>query len=398
MSVFDVSTDSLFSASLSQTAQLDTLAQRALSEGLEQFVAKKYDQAIITLKRAAGLAPRSDTAINAYDYMARAYVSLGDNQSAIGLYKQALQINSNRDDLHSALGNIYYSEDRFDEATQEYEQAVRLNPGSANRYSLGQGYLAAERYDDALRQFEQVQRMERQKPYGDFGLGQAYAKLGQYDEALSSFDRAIEIQPDYWDAYAEKGYTLADMGEPERATELADLLQGSDAELAASLRSYIYEKSAPKMTALYASDVYTTFKSSLGPGTLVADMGLYLANPGDRQTFSMVFQFSKQMDAQSVENEQNWRIERNVGTGRGDGYNYSMLLPASEVSLPTAPEAVYYDPDTMTATVLFKITQNDTATGTIDPSHIKFSFNGSDVLGLSMDSQADEYAGYSGFA
>jgi Tfp pilus assembly protein PilF len=398
MSIFDVSTDTIFAASLSNSGQLDTLAQRALSQGLELFVAKKYDQAITALTRAAGLSPNSTTAINAFDYIARAHVSEGDNQSAINAYRQALKIDSGRHDLRLALGNVYYSEDRFDEAVLEYEQAVKVNPAAANRYSLGQGYLAAGRYDDAVRQFEQVQRMDRQKPYGDFGLGQAYAKQGLYDQALESFDQAIAIQDDYWDAYAEKGYALVDMGQPEQATEIADQLQGNNSELAASLRAYIYEKSAPKMTALYSSDIYTAFKSTLGPGTQVADMGLYLANPGDSQTFSMVFQFSKQMDARSVENEQNWSLQRNIGTGRGDGYNLSMMLPDTEVSLPSVPDAVYYDPQTMTATVLFRITQNDTATGTIDPSHIKFTFDGKDVLGLSMDSKADEYAGYSGFA
>jgi hypothetical protein len=52
----------------------------------------------------------------------------------------------------------------------------------------------------------------------------------------------------------------------------------------------------------------------------------------------------------------------------------------------------------MTATVLFKISQNSTATGTIDPSHINFTFSGKDVLGLSMDKSADMYSGFSWFA
>jgi hypothetical protein len=48
--------------------------------------------------------------------------------------------------------------------------------------------------------------------------------------------------------------------------------------------------------------------------------------------------------------------------------------------------------------VLFKVSQNSSANGTIDPSHINFSFSGKDVVGLSMDKSADMYSGFSKFA
>ncbi|MFZ5484211.1 MAG: tetratricopeptide repeat protein [Pseudomonadota bacterium] len=398
MSVFDVSADNIFAAGLSSSGQLENFAQRALTQGLELFVAKKYDQAIPVLQRAAGLSPRSTTAINAYDYMARSHLANGDANAAIQAYQQALRIDTGRDDIRMALGNAYYSEDRFEEARREYEQGVKLNPSAANRYSLGQGYLATGEYDQALIQFEQVKRIESREPYGDTGLGQAYAKMGQYDQAIAAFESAIATQPDYWEAYSEMGYALVDMGETERAAEMVETLRGNASELADNLSSYLYEKSAPKMTATYASELYAMFPSSLGPATRLSNVSAYLAAPSSSQTFSMVFQFSKPMDARSVENEQNWTITRHLGTGRGDGYNLGVLLPPSEVSLPGKPEAVYYDANTLTATVLFKIQQNATGDGTLDPSHIKFAFAGEDVLGMTMDGQADEYIGYKGFA
>jgi hypothetical protein len=49
----------------------------------------------------------------------------------------------------------------------------------------------------------------------------------------------------------------------------------------------------------------------------------------------------------------------------------------------------------MTATVYFNIQQNATADGTIDPSHIEFRFNGKDIFGLTMNSDFDQYNGFS---
>lgn len=401
MDLFSVSSDSLFTFSSQQNATKQNLALRALNTGLEQFSAKQYELAITSFKRAIGMAPTADSALNAYDYMARAQLTQGDTDAAIATYTKALRIAPNRDDLHVQLGKIFTTLDRNDEASEQYELAVKYNPNAANRYALGQGYLRTERYSDAIQQFEWVRQMEPKDPYGNLGLGQAYARQGNYDAAIGAFKDAISIQSDYLDAYSEMGYAYADSGQTDLANDVITTLNDlspNDTVLADSLSQYLYEKTRPKMTAAYVSDLYTPFVSTLGPRTSLAGMSTYLAAAGAEHTFAMVFQFDKPMDPGSVENVFNWNIARASGTGRGDGYNYDMLLPATEVTLSPTPQGVYYNEQEQTATVLFKIRQNDTADGTLDPSHINFSFNGKDVLGLAMDKSADMYSGFSGFA
>lgn len=388
----------IFGSASNRTARLGNLALRELDKGLTQFTGKSYELAIESFNKAIRLAPGSDTAINAHDYKARTQLSQGNTQGAIESYQAALKIDPKRDDLHSQLGNIYTLEERFDEAAAEYELAVKNNPSAANRYSLGQGYLGIGRLDEAKAQFEQVRQLSPKDPFGNFGLGQTYARQGRHDFAIQAFEAAIAIKSDYWEAYAEKGFALTDSGDVKQALDIAESLVSNDETLAAQLSQYIYEKSQPKMTATYNSPLYALFPATLGPGTTLAGVNAYLANADAKLTVSMVFQFSKPMDAKSVENVSNWSIARAVGSGRADGYNLEMALPASEVSVPAMPHAVYYDSSEMTATVLFKISQNATATGTIDPSHINFTFSGKDVLGLNMDKSADMYSGFSSFA
>jgi tetratricopeptide (TPR) repeat protein len=251
MSIFDVSNDTVFAAGLYQNGQSEEIAKRALNKGLQAFVDKNYTEAITAFKQASALAPNTSTALNGLDYMARAYLSQGDPEAAINTYKQALRVAPTRDDLHTALGNLYYSEERYSEATAAYEQAVRANPTAVNRYSLGQGYLAESRFSEAEAQFRQVQRFSPREPHGDFGLGQVYAKQGRHEEALNAFQRATGIQEDYWNAYAEMGYVLADQGEIGRAETLVDFLATRDETLAATLDAYVTEKTAPKMTSTY---------------------------------------------------------------------------------------------------------------------------------------------------
>jgi hypothetical protein len=44
--------------------------------------------------------------------------------------------------------------------------------------------------------------------------------------------------------------------------------------------------------------------------------------------------------------------------------------------------------------VYFRITQNATGDGLIDPQHWVFKFSGTDVSGNPMDSRGDEYDGF----
>lgn len=398
MDVFNVSSDSMFVVSSAGNAQKEQYARQYLEKGLQAYVDKDYGKAIQNFKQAIGAAPQSEMALNAYEYTAKAQAIQGDTEGAINSYQAMSRLAPLMDTAHISLGNLYYANDRFDEAASEYEQAVKLNPNPANRYSLGQGYLASGNYNAALGQFSLVQRQAPTEPQGSFGIGQTYAKMGRYDQAIDSFKNAISLQEDYWEAYAEIGYALADSGDFEQATDVANELEANSADLASLLSDYIYEKANPEMVASYSSDVFPIFLSTSGAGTKLADMDLDLTAADSEKVFALKIMFSKEMDRNSVENVLNWDISRAVGTGLGDGYNYNLPLPDTEASIANKPIGVLYDAATQSATVLFKLQQNSTADGTIDPSHINFTFKGVDTFGLTMDKQADTYSGFSLFA
>jgi tetratricopeptide (TPR) repeat protein len=387
----------LFVSSADQNAQMESFAQRGLTKALQLFSNKRYAEAIPVFKRAIGMSPRSETALNAYDYLAKSYLSLEekDTRSAIATYEQSLRLAPDRAATHMALGNIHFEDENHEAAQAAYAQAVKLDGSAGNRYALGQALLELGRYDEAESQFRKVREQSPRKPDGDFGLGLVYARQGRGEEAIGAFQRAIETKADFWFSYEELGYVLTDQGELEQARELVDILEPKAPELATTLSRYITQQTPPEMVSVYST---STFLYTLGPRTQVAALGDYLTEPGSQRSFSMAFQFSKSMDAQSVENVLNWSISRSLDTGRADGYNFSLPIPATEVSLPANPSSVEYDAETGTATLFFSVRQNDTADGTIDPYHIKFSFKGLDAEGLAMNSQADEYTGFSGFA
>jgi tetratricopeptide (TPR) repeat protein len=396
MDVNRLSGTEIFNYTVPQSSQLESLANSALSNGIDLYSKRDYEGAVKAFKRAIGLSPTSTYSLDAANYMAQAYLKLDNTQGAIDAYKKGIQLDPSRDDLHASLGNLYFSEKRYQEAQQEYEQAVKLNPIANNRFSLGQAYMYNGRNSEAENQFRQVQNLEPSKPDGYYGMGQNYAKQGLYSEAVSAFQKAIDVQQDFYDAYAELGYAYADSGKIDEANEILAVLEDKAPSLASTLSESISQNDPPIFW--FVNPVDSSFEYHLSAGTEVAALDSYLANANASKTFTMVFQFDKAMDRESVENLSNWRISRSMDVGPGEMYNFGLAIPSTEIQIAPLPLNVYYDAEEMTATVKFTIQQNASANGTIDPSHIEFTFTGKDRFGNVMDPMRDQHSGFSGIA
>jgi Tfp pilus assembly protein PilF len=351
--------------------------------------------AIKAFTRAVGLAPDSANAVDAAIYMAKGYLNLDDTENAIKAYKTGIRLNPFRDDTHIQLGNLFFAEERYDEAVKEYTEAARLNPSASNYYTLGQGFLAAGSYGSAATQFNKVLSMAPTDPAGNHGLGLLYSKQGRYEDAIRQFKTAIQKDSQFFNAYAEMGYAYADLQMMDEAQKQVDYLKRVDPMLADAVSRYMYKVDPPKL--MYAQAA-STFLYKMPNGTKVSSLDSYLINANASKSFTMVFHFDKQMDRESVENRMNWRIGRSTQTGIGQAYNFGLPIPSTEVTVGPLPVSVYWNKEEMTATVTFSIQQNATADGTIDPSHIEFKFSGEDIFGNSMDDKFDQYIGFSGVA
>jgi tetratricopeptide (TPR) repeat protein len=395
MGYLGVSNTDIFSATVQQASQLESLANGALSKGIERYMNKDFEGAIKEFRRSIGLAPNSSYSIDAANYMANAYLALGDTEGAIKAYETAIRLNPFRDDIYNSLGKLYFAEERYKEAAEAFVKAVEFWPSAQNHYALGQAYMNAGRYTDAEAQFNQVLQKEPHKPDGNFGLGLNYSKQGRHADAIVQFEEAIRIKDDFYDAYAEMGYAFADLGEMDEAQKLVDFLEDSDSSLANLLSRYMYRVDPPKFMFAYAD---STFNYHMPWKTPLSSLDAYLEAPNAEKTFKVVFQFDKEMERESVENILNWKISRAAGAGAGQAYNFGQPIPDTEVTIPPLPVYVYYDAEALTATVYFTLRQNESADGTIDPAHIEFKFSGKDAYGFTMSSAHDQFTGFSGIA
>jgi len=382
--------DALFSANLGQQNQFDSLSNSALSRGIDFYQKGNYDAAVKEFQRSIALSPNSSYTQTSYDYMAQSLLNLNRTDDAIKAYKQATKHDPTNDSYHVNLGKIYFSVGRYDDAAAEFNQAVRINPTSTlNWYSLGQAYEQTGNYAGAEQAFTKIRG---QSPLeAAFGLGQTYHLMGRYDDAVFELKSAIAIDPKSKDAYFELGRVYTDQKKFDKAQEQVSILSSVDQSLASQLNSYINQNKSPQMLAAYSTD----FISTDGPGTMISDLDPSLTEPNSSKDFTMHFVFSKAMDASTVTSPAYWSITRAYGQTRGSDYNWGLPSAPSEVTISPTPVSIVYDQNSQTADVKFRVTQNATGNGTLDPSHLVFAFHGLDAYGKAMDPAADEYSGIS---
>jgi len=391
-SASNIDPSALFVNAVQLQQQMDSISNMALSAGIEHFQNKEYKEAAQAFGRAIALSPTSPYATQAADYQANAYMKLGRSDKAVEAYETAIRLDPQNEASLVKLGNLLFAEKRHKEAETAYQKAVLINPTSTNRYSLGQAYLANGNYNRAESEFSEVARLIPDEPNGFFGLAQTYAKQTRVDKAVEYFKIAIEKDPEFYSANLELGITLSDAGRIDEAMEQFEYLEEKDEGLADQLNRYIYKVDKPKI--MFASAL-SSFSYTMPMRTPLAALDSYLTNADAQKTFTMIFQFDKEMDRESVEDIYNWEIKRSDKSGSGGKYNFGLPIDDTEITLPAYPMHVYYDEKNLSATLRFNLTQNGEGNGTIDPSHVLFRFKGEDTYGNAMNSGYDEFLGFS---
>jgi tetratricopeptide (TPR) repeat protein len=107
---------------------------------------------------------------------------------------------------------------RFDEAMEDYEQALALDPGNAGLVvARGQALRLVGRLDDALRDFDRAIELAPDSEVAVAYRGVIRRRLGRFPESIADLDRAVALRPDDAWAVAHRGETYRLMGRERQA-------------------------------------------------------------------------------------------------------------------------------------------------------------------------------------
>lgn len=164
-----------------------------------------------------------------YVIQARATDLMGDHANAIIIAQTGLRVDRNFSPLYVVLSSAYQNLDRYDAAIESVEAAIErdpLNPDARRVYAYALSWLG--NHDEAVRQLEQAIQINPNLtgPYFELaGLYRSQASLAQdialqmqfYADAIALYEHVLTLQPNNARAYQRICATFNQIGEHRRA-------------------------------------------------------------------------------------------------------------------------------------------------------------------------------------
>ncbi len=178
--------------------------------------AGKIDEANAELTRAVADDPGSPQALFG---LASVRMRQGHLDEAVALYERSIQVGrgSFAGTANFNIGSIHYAAGRLDQARQAFERSLAADPGYAR---------PARALAELLRRNGQTQQAiallrrtlaRRVDAEALVALGDLLAKTKQIEAAIDAMNRALELQPNLFNAHHQLGIVLQQIGRREEA-------------------------------------------------------------------------------------------------------------------------------------------------------------------------------------
>ncbi len=163
---------------------------------------KRYDEELAAITQAINLAPRAAWYYN----RGILYYNQQKYKLALDDYNKAIELNPNYALAYYNRGNLYRRQQKYKLALDDYNQAIKINPNDAEAYNnRGNLYYDQQKYELALADYNQAIKINSDFAGAYYNRGNLYKDLQKYDLALSDYSKAIDINPNFAEAYNNRG-------------------------------------------------------------------------------------------------------------------------------------------------------------------------------------------------
>ncbi len=208
---------------LNQVLASLSVSERATREAALLTSYGAYTQAVTKFEEAIASDPGSYEAH--YNLAVLRLEHLKDVDGALDAAQHALAIR-NTGDLQDLLGDISESQNKFGDALNHYQEAVRVDPSSDKfAFDLGAELLLHENFDAAETVFQAAQTRFPKASRIYLGLGTAEFMRGKTADSVASYLKAVDLDPKFEPAYLFLGeaFSFADTRSAEVVAKLAYL-------------------------------------------------------------------------------------------------------------------------------------------------------------------------------
>lgn len=162
----------------------------------------------------------------------------GDHDCAIAELSQAMKHLPGEYSLHYNRGFAYFAKGRYEQALDDYSEAIRLKPDLAAGYNnrcLTRAVLNRE-LDRAKADCDHAARLVPDRVEPRDTLGFLYLRMGNFSEALLQYDAVLQVDPRHARALYGRGYAKARRGDPEGGAADMAAARGLEPDVAREYR------------------------------------------------------------------------------------------------------------------------------------------------------------------
>ena len=172
-------------------------AEEHLSLGLSYELRWEYDLAIQEYNKALKKGKKD---YRPMFYLGNVYYKEKDYIMAEKYYNNALRIDPENGDVHNNLTWVYFDTERFEDARDEIEKALRVKRNPYYLDTLANVYSRMGRYEDAIGVLQEALSVtavsDSSLLYNEYKLlGELYEKMGKHEVAVDAWKRAEELIP-----------------------------------------------------------------------------------------------------------------------------------------------------------------------------------------------------------
>jgi len=188
------------------------------------YVIQRYVSAFFSTLRSMGfLAFDHDNSLKQIYRMALIYALESEFEEAIEEFDKAIELDPNNPKYHNNKGNALYDLHNYQEAIEEFDKAIELDPNNPNYHNnKGNALLKLGRYEEAIEEFDKAIELKPNNPSYHNNKGIAQDDLHNYQEAIEEYDKAIELKPKDPSYHNNKGIALGEMQRYQEAIEEFD--------------------------------------------------------------------------------------------------------------------------------------------------------------------------------
>ena len=142
-----------------------------------------------------------------YVWRANVWLKRNEFDTAIADYNEAIRLNPGSAGVaHQGRGRAWRNKKDYDKAIADCNEAIRLDPGHALAYyTRGVVWSDKKDYDKAIADYNEAIRLDPGFARAYNGRGKAWSAKKDYDKAIADYNEAIRLYPGYVHAYCNRG-------------------------------------------------------------------------------------------------------------------------------------------------------------------------------------------------